>query len=159
MIEELIGIRQYDTARIQLAEALTTWPDEPDLLSTGAYLDLQLGHYAGAMWYADNALRFDPGNGQAQRIRISVLLRGWNKMPAMAAAQHLVRTHPNRASSHYMMAVVLYARRHKRAALAAIDEALRIDPDDSSYRNLRGQIVGMPVGKVRRSRSSERPCE
>ncbi|MGX9213237.1 tetratricopeptide repeat protein [Mycobacteroides abscessus] len=143
MIEELIGIRQYDTARIQLAEALTTWPDEPDLLSTGAYLDLQLGHYAGAMWYADNALRFDPGNGQAQRIRISVLLRGWNKMPAMAAAQHLVRTHPNRASSHYMMAVVLYARRHKRAALAAIDEALRIDPDDSSYRNLRGQIVGM----------------
>lgn len=143
MIEELIGIRQYDTARAHLADALTRWPDTPDLLATGAYLDLQVGHHAGAMWYADNALRFDPSNGQAQRIRIWVLLRGWNKTPAMAAAQHLVRMHPNRASSHYMMAVVLYARRHKRAALAAIDEALRIDPDDSSYRNLRGQIIGM----------------
>lgn len=143
MIEELIGIRKYDTARTNLAEALTVWPDAADLLATGAYLDLRTGHYPGAMWYADNALRFDPGNSQAQRIRISVLVRGWNKSAAMAAAQHLVHTHPNHASSHYMMAVVLYARKRKREALAAIDEALRIAPDDSSYRNLRGQIIGM----------------
>lgn len=143
MIEELIGIGKYDTAGAHLGEALTAWPDAPDLLATGAYLDLKRGHYPGAMWYADNALRFDPANSQAQRIRISVLLRSWNKGPAMAAAQHLVQTHPNQASSHYMMAVVLYTRRHKRAALAAVDEALRIAPDDSSYRNLRGQIIGM----------------
>ncbi|MEU9806928.1 tetratricopeptide repeat protein [Mycobacterium sp. NPDC050853] len=143
MIEELIGVRKYDTARRLLAEALTIWPDDSDLLATGAYLDLKVGHYPGAMWYADNALRTDPGNGQAQRIRISVLVRGWNKTPAIEAAWRLVQTHPNQASSHYMLAVALYAARRKNAALGAIDEALRIAPDDSSYRNLRGQIIGM----------------
>ncbi|MUM19708.1 hypothetical protein FZI91_21770 [Mycobacterium sp. CBMA271] len=143
LIEELIGVRKYDAARTNLAAALTRWPDSPELLATGAYLDLQVEHYPGARWYAENALRLDPGNSQAQRVRILVLVRSWNKTPAIDAARHLVQMHPYRASSHYMLALVLYAAHRKNAALAAIDEALRIAPEDSSYLNLRGQIVGM----------------
>ncbi len=58
----------FDAARPALEQALDTWPDDPNLGFTAAYVCWRLGDLAGAVRHADHVLEIEPDHAYARLL-------------------------------------------------------------------------------------------
>lgn len=145
-IDMLIDAGSLDRARTQLTSALATWPDDAELLATGARLDLRAGHLPGALWYANSALRRNPTNTQALRIRSLIQAADGFCYDAQIDALAAIRIEPHQAANHYVLAYAYNEEGRKKDALASINEALRLAPENVAYLNFRGSLKSRAIG-------------
>ncbi|SKT85456.1 Hypothetical conserved TPR domain protein [Mycobacteroides abscessus subsp. massiliense] len=145
-IDMLIDAGSLDRARTQLTSALATWPDDAELLATGARLDLRAGHLPGALWYANSALRRNPTNTQALRIRSLIQAADGFCYDAQIDALAAIRIEPHQAANHYVLAYAYNEEGRKKDALASINEALRLAPENVAYLNFRGSLKTRAIG-------------
>ncbi|WP_133177426.1 tetratricopeptide repeat protein [Mycobacteroides abscessus] len=139
-IDMLIDVGSLDRARSQLQSALASWPDDAGLLAAGARLDLRAGHLPGALWYANAALRQDPTCTYALRIRSIIQAADGFCYDAQVDALATIRIEPHEAANHYVLAYAYKQEGMKKEALASINEALRLSPENVVYLNFRGSL-------------------
>lgn len=139
-IDMLIDAGSLDRARSQLQSALASWPDDAGLLVAGARLDLRAGHLPGALWYVNAALRQDPTSTYALRIRSIIQAADGFCYDAQNDALATIRIEPHEAANHYVLAYAYRQEGLKKEALASINEALRLAPENVVYLNFRGSL-------------------
>ncbi len=98
----------------------------------------------GYVWRAEKhwlrAAELDPKNHICRRELASLYTRNRQYGQAVAIYQQLTKTYPQNATYHLQLGV-LHAQMNRRdAALAAIQQALELDPDDARYRQIYQEI-------------------
>ncbi|MFF3568014.1 tetratricopeptide repeat protein [Nocardia jiangxiensis] len=139
----LIELRRLSEAREQLAAVLAAEPDNAEAatyLAQAAYLDQR---YREAADQSAAALRIQPRNQFAMRIHALALLNTGDagRWQAQQVARQVVALGPEFAENHRILAIVLRECGHLPEALAAIDRAVELDPDEADIHVARGSIL------------------
>lgn len=139
----LVELRRLAEAREQLAAVLAAEPDNAEAatyLAQAAYLDQR---YREAAEQSAAALRIQPRNQFAMRIHALALLNTGDsgRRQAQQVARQVVALGPEFAENHRIMAIVLRECGDLPAALAAIDRAVELDPDEADIHVARGSIL------------------
>ncbi|WP_067664259.1 tetratricopeptide repeat protein [Nocardia miyunensis] len=139
----LIELRRLSEAREQLAEVLAAEPDNAEAatyLAQAAYLDQR---YREAAEQSAAALRIQPRNQFAMRIHALALLNtdDAGRWQAQQMARRVVALGPEFAENHRILAIVLRECGLLPEALAAIDRAVELDPDEADIHVARGSIL------------------
>jgi len=131
----------YRHAYEVLSEALVHSPNDPALLRELARAEVCLEQWVPGAVHAHAALTQDPHDTQAMRI-YALALDGLNRRAeAIWMAWRTVVAAPNEYLSHYTYGRLLYRAGHRHQALAVVDEALRLQPNDPDTWALRGAIL------------------
>ncbi|MFI6225569.1 tetratricopeptide repeat protein [Nocardia salmonicida] len=149
----LIDLGRFEAARAELAPVLATEPDNSDAHAQLAYSWLRSGVNAAATDAARAALRSHPGNVFAWRIlalgEYGLLGERVDADPtaatahadeAVRAARRCVELDPWSADSYRILATTLQ-HRDRDAALAAIDSAIEIAPENAVFHVVRGRVL------------------
>lgn len=136
-----IDTKNYDRARQVLRTALSQWPDEPDLLASNALLELRLQNYKSAETSASAALAVSPHHPRATNTRVYALQGLGYRDGAVAAALRAVHDFPHESWSHHTYAKILLDCKRFTEALPAVEEGLRLRPNDDNLLNLRGAVL------------------
>ncbi|MGW4632624.1 tetratricopeptide repeat protein, partial [Nocardia sp. NPDC004415] len=153
----LIDLGRYDAAADALAPLLATDPDNSDAHAYLAYARVRAGEDTAAAGSARTALRLRPDNVFAWKLLVLAELELWRAdEPARTAhldaardaAERCVELEPWSPECHRLHALVL-APRDDVAALAAIDTALELDPDDPGLLHVvRGRVLWQEAGAL-----------
>lgn len=149
----LIDLGRFEAARAELAPVLAAEPDNPDAHAQLAYAWLRSGDHAATVDAARTALRLDPAHVFGWKLlamgehglfgahydsdRAAALAHG---AAAMRAAERSVELDPWQTECHRTLATVT-AFHDREAALAAIDTALELEPEDATLHVIRGQVL------------------
>ncbi|MGW5923396.1 tetratricopeptide repeat protein [Nocardia fluminea] len=149
----LIDLGRFEAARAELAPVLAAEPDNSDAHAQLAYSWLRSGVNAAATDAARAALRSHPGNVFAWRIlalsEYGLLGERVDADPtaatahadeAVRAARRCVELDPWSADSYRILATTLQ-HRDREAALAAIDTAIEISPENAVFHVVRGRVL------------------
>ncbi|KAA0080221.1 hypothetical protein CIW52_25990 [Mycolicibacterium sp. P9-64] len=123
-----------------LGAALGARLDQPRLLTLHARVKLAQSDYAAAAHSAHAALSVDPRNEYAMRVYSHALELQGRIPEALTVAWRTATTHPASHLAHHTYARMLSDAGRPREAMAAVNEALRLNPLDVDALNLRGDI-------------------
>ncbi|MFB8008147.1 tetratricopeptide repeat protein [Nocardia sp. NPDC056000] len=148
----LASLGRLEAARETLGEVLAGEPEDVVALADMANVVLRLRDYSRAVEYSALALRGDPENTFAWRVRALGELGmardaglgeeavAEHRLRAQVAAEQAVKIAPENTDNLRILASTKRDR-DPAAALATLDTALEIDPDDVSVHLLRGFIL------------------
>ena len=139
----LSGLERYDEARTRLEQALTLEPSGSLAADVHALLGqtLQaLGEPGEVEVHYERALQADPLHEEAL-VRLGNLRLAQGRFAeALELLQILGEIHPDTASVHGGIGIVLARLGRRTEALAALDRALSLDPSDETLRAERERI-------------------
>ncbi|MFE3797280.1 tetratricopeptide repeat protein [Nocardia tengchongensis] len=143
----LADLGRYDGAREMLGEVLASEPEHPVALAEMASLAYREGEYGRALEFAGAALRVSPDEVFVWRVRALAELQAARGLSgdaavegrgrAVAAARRAVELEPEDADNLRILAAT-QRDTDPAAALANLDLALELDPDDTHAHLLRG---------------------
>ncbi|MFF2553242.1 tetratricopeptide repeat protein [Nocardia sp. NPDC058058] len=148
----LASLGRLEAARETLGEVLAGEPEDVVALADMANVVLRLRDYSRAVEYSALALRGDPENtfawrvralgelGMARDVELGPEAVAEHRERARVAAEQAVRIMPENTDNLRILASTKRDR-DPAAALATLDTALEIDPDDVSVHLLRGFIL------------------
>jgi len=150
-VSALLDAHAYDQASRVVGEHLTQNPGDVDALCLAARTEIGRDNATHAYALAAQAATLDPGNEwPARLISVSLIMQGQFAAAAQAAAE-AVRLEPGVWQTHYQLASARYRLpRGARSALATLQEALRLAPDQPSVHRLAGTIQA----SLRRTRAA-----
>lgn len=129
---------------LEAAEAaVASAPEDVVALQTLSVVHFRARRYASATVAAREAVGKDPGVAESHRLlaQAAILTKAPDSY-ALDAAREAVRLAPEEASTHATLGAVLQMANRRRAAVSALGDASRLDPDDATgARSLRRQIV------------------
>src|SRR4051812_4543893 len=96
--------------------------------------------YADAKRELHQALMTEPTNAQVHALLAVCLVHLEDYTAAAMEARNAVNLSPTMAWGHYAMAFVDYKRNRLAEALVAMQEAIRLEPDNADYFALLGQL-------------------
>ena len=123
-----------------LGTALGAHPNQPRLLTLYARVKLAQSDYAAAANSAHAALSVDPQNEYAMRVYSHALELQGRTPEALTVAWRTATTHPHSHLAHHTYARMLSDAQRPVEAMPAINETLRLNPQDVDALNLRGDI-------------------
>ncbi|MFE6923897.1 tetratricopeptide repeat protein [Nocardia sp. NPDC057663] len=149
----LIDLGRFEAARAELAPVLAAEPDNSDAHAQLSYSWLRSGANATAAESARTALRLHPENVFAWKL-LGLSEHGLHgelvesdptaaldhEEAAVHAASRCVELDPWSAECHRILATVV-AHRDRNAALAAIDTAVELEPENSVLHMVRGRVL------------------
>ncbi|WP_067569372.1 tetratricopeptide repeat protein [Nocardia acidivorans] len=148
----LASLGRLEAARETLGEVLAGEPEDVVALADMANVVLRLRDYGRAVEYSAAALRGDPENTFAWRVRalgelgmardaeLGPEVVAEHRARARVAAERAVKIAPEDTDNLRILASTTRDQ-DPAAALATLDTALEIDPDDVSVHLLRGFIL------------------
>lgn len=95
--------------------------------------------FAGAITEYSAGLELEPTNPSLLIDRATAYMALRNPTAAIADCQRLIAAHPNYAFAHYIHGRALTTQRQFDAAIAAVDSAIRLDPDRPLFYVERGR--------------------
>lgn len=125
---------EVETARGCFARALRNVPASIPSGLAQAEAALSLGDRAGALWQTDQLLHFTPGLGDAQRLKVKILLADRRLVEAGQNLAVLFRAGGARQDPRFwlLLADLFRAQGRLPAALLAVRRALRLSPADAN---------------------------
>ncbi|MEV6219480.1 tetratricopeptide repeat protein [Nocardia sp. NPDC051833] len=149
----LIDLGRFEAARAELAPLLAAEPDNGDAHAQLAYSWLRSGDTATAAESARTALRLDPENVFAWKL-LALSEHGLlgelyesdrpaalaHEDAATRAASRCVELDPWSAECHRILATVV-VHRDRKAAMAAIDTAVELEPANAVLHVVRGRVL------------------
>ncbi|MGW3545542.1 tetratricopeptide repeat protein [Nocardia niigatensis] len=143
----LADLGRYDGAREMLAEVLASEPEHAAALADMANLAYRVGEYERALEFAASALRVTPDDVFVWRVRALSELQlaraadgeavVERRERAVSAARRAVELDPGNVDSVRILAAT-QRDTDPAAALANLDQALELDPDNVHVHLLRG---------------------
>ena len=115
-------------------------PNQPRLLTLYARVKLGQGDHAAAANSAHAALSVAPDDEYAMRVYSHALELQGRIPEALTVAWQTATTHPHSHLAHHTYARMLSDARRPVEAMTAVNEALRLNPQDVDALNLRGDI-------------------
>jgi putative PEP-CTERM system TPR-repeat lipoprotein len=144
---------RFDHARALVKRAMTQSPDEPDLHTNLALIDLASGARQRALAGLEAAIALGPRNSRADHALIMVRL-GQNQIPqAQQAAAALEKRLPDQSATYVLLGAVQIVQKDWARARASLERALQIDP-----RNLQAveALADVDAGEGKPDRRRER---
>ncbi|MGW4244970.1 tetratricopeptide repeat protein [Nocardia sp. NPDC004722] len=162
----LIALRRYRDARELLAEVLAADPDNATALADMGKVALMLGDGERALEFTAAALRLAPESAYIWRVRVYAALRTTlgERDPALRraatdlaleAARRAVELDPLASESFRVLAAAQRGD-DPRAALASIDRAVEIDPENVVAHQMRADILGEDLDRREESEAALR---
>ncbi|MFE3190811.1 tetratricopeptide repeat protein [Nocardia sp. NPDC059240] len=136
----LLDIGRPEAALELLVEVLAAEPDNVDATAYAASAALRMKRYPRAAEFARATLRVSPDHQFALRVLALAANELGNHAEAETAARRAVTLGPDTAVNHLAAAVVLREISSDQA-LAAIDQAIMLDPNSSAAHQVRGSIL------------------
>lgn len=126
----LLERRRYDHASQVLAEALTAYPDDADLLYHCAHLDYLQDEVHAAQGTLHSLLARHPEHFGAQYLLASVCEDTGELVQAEAILLDMLHGYPEASVLYAKYALLMFRTNHHRKAKALAREALRLDPEE-----------------------------
>ena len=130
----LSGQGDLDRARVELDTAYRIYPEYPDLLSSLGVLYFRMGDKTRAVSFLSEAVRLaDPGNPNYDDLVINdaaMLLDVGRHEEALSLLDRVIATSPRAARAYFIRALLHIQRSERGGALADLQTALRLDPDN-----------------------------
>ncbi|WP_033289244.1 tetratricopeptide repeat protein [Amycolatopsis jejuensis] len=129
--ERAVRFLHQPAAALQLCEALTQLPGQPDFLAAAVQMRLastlaEAGRRAVPA--ARLAVQMDPESAQARRVLGRTLLEGRELPEAIRVLDEALQQEPDNAYAHFLRAEALRKSGDPDGAVAALSHALRLDP-------------------------------
>jgi tetratricopeptide (TPR) repeat protein len=105
----------------------------------GAAMAAKGVYHEAAGAYA-RALQLAPTRGRAQNLGNCWMMLG-KPVEAEQAFKQAVELDPTSSDAHFSLGYALFSQKRLREAVAELDEALRLDPDNASARKLKEQML------------------
>ncbi|MEV5741597.1 tetratricopeptide repeat protein [Microbispora rosea] len=130
-IDFLRFARRLDEAEQAATDAIQRRPKDPDIHTTAAWVLSDEDRYDEALARIEQALTLDPNNSWALRSRVDFLRWARRLDEAELAATDAIQRRPKDPDIHTTAAWVLSGQDRYDEALARIEQALTLDPNDS----------------------------
>jgi tetratricopeptide (TPR) repeat protein len=142
----LLALRRPEEAlkQFELTRSLNPpWPTRDIALLELGRTAMQLGRRDEALAALEQLARFDPRNPEGRYLlSMAYIMRGEPARALPLLDQLLVEGPSGRV--YYARALAHYALKRKAEALADIENAIRLVPDNPNLRDWRGRILAMP---------------
>ncbi|MBN2296576.1 MAG: tetratricopeptide repeat protein [Pirellulales bacterium] len=137
----LLEQSKWEPAEAELRRVLTEYPQ---LAQAHSLLALCLSHkeeYKDATSEAQEAIHLAPDDWFGHYTMANVLYQRNRKKEARAAVEEAVRLNPYCADTWGLLAFIEYGMEHWSLALAAADQGLEVDPEDTRCANARAMAL------------------
>jgi len=159
---QALGLGRADQASAQLAPALASFPDHPEVLRLHAGILNLRGDHPGARSAMERAIELRPMDALYHNTLGTVLGSAGDFDAAIRALRRACELQPDLASAWYNLGVMLTRCVRNEEAVDALRRAVELAPDNMDARALLGDMLRMG-GEVQESASqyrqvlSERP--
>ena len=123
--------RNYEAARVQYAELVTSRPTDSDALSNLGIALAALGRRDEATRAFERAVDVDPGNGLSQRNLALHLLEQNDFEGAVRHARDAVRLTPSDPPAHNLLGLALVGQGKTSEAIGEFRTSLALRPTDN----------------------------
>lgn len=135
------SLGQQRSAVVHLKRALSLAPGEPKVAHDASWSLLHLGRWELALPILNRLLASNPNDAAALAKLAFLHLENGRRAEAVAAATRAIELEPSKAENHYLLYRTLYDDRNPSASLAALQQAVRWDPEEPSYRFFLGVLL------------------
>jgi tetratricopeptide (TPR) repeat protein len=159
---QALGLGRTDQAATQLAPALITYPNHPEVLRLHAGILNLRGDYPGARAAMERAIELRPMDALYHNTLGTVLGTAGDYDDAIMALRRACELQPGLAIAWYNLGVMLTRRVRNEEAADALRRAVELAPDHMEARALLGDMLRV-AGQIRESAAqyrsvlSERP--
>jgi len=129
-ISELLDRRRTAQARVLLSEALTTHPDDAELLLQGARADAMDDDNASARETLQRVIARNPEHFGARALLLALLTEDGDLVPAEQLVLSMIEQYPQTPDLYAAYGRVMLRALHFVKARALAQEALRMDPEN-----------------------------
>lgn len=138
----LADLGRHEEAAAMLDRALMLEPASAPLHRRRGDLARRLGRKQEAADHYRAALGVEPGDVETRAKFAGVLVSLGDVDGAIVAFEEALAADPEMAAAHYELGILYYTERGDRErALAELDAALRLEPDDPTARMIRQEIL------------------
>lgn len=134
-IQFLIERKKYDEAQLSLAEALTSYPDSPDLHALQAQIFFNQEKYKKALESINTAVGMSPENDFLHFWKARILAELNRDKKALECMDEALRLDPQDADYYGFKALLLSNRERRKEAVEVARQGLEKDPDNSLCKN------------------------
>ena len=143
----LLATRRPEKAQEEFREALALRPDLPDLARAKADHYARIGLTQKAVFAYHAALTLRPGDVEARvGLASQYEVLGWMEM-AESEYRSVLLFAPGQAEIHNRLGIVLAGRGDLEGALAQFEEAVRLEPRETDYRQNRDRAAALAAGR------------
>ena len=135
-----VAERNWTNALLLTTRGVTWYPDNADLLCIQGYSYRKMGQYEKSVELVSKAIPLDPKPVRYANRGYGYLALG-NNPAALADAETGISLNANYTTTYGVKALALKGMGRNVEALAAIDKALDLEPENAHYWHVKGNIL------------------